>query len=412
MKNIILCGIRTDESEHVFTSRMEELEALCKADDLKVVSKVMQKASSLHSKTAFREGKLHELAVSVQMHEADMVVFYNSLSPKISQRIAEVCNCKVIDKTAVILDIFAAHARSRPAKLQTEMARLQYELPYAMSHHKPQERMRGGGVTNRGSGEMQNSLIAGNYKKRIHNLQKELDRIQLQHHQDENRRTKLRIARAALVGYTNAGKSFLMNALLDYSDAKGMQVLEKDQLFATLDTSVRLIHDQNKSFLLYDTVGFVSDLPKDLLKAFETTLSAVKDADLLIHVIDSSDEEYEEKVQITEDTLKEIHADHIPVLKVYTKSDLLSDKRDGRFYVSSVTQEGIPAFIKEVIHRLYPHETILHCHIPYGQSGLLQSYTHAVTIQFLDNDETGMNVHIEGPESYLKVFQPYRKKEK
>lgn len=410
MKNIILCGIRTDESEHVFTSRMEELETLCKADDLQVVSKVTQKSSSLHPKTAFREGKLNELAISVQMHEADMVVFYNSLTPKVSQRIADTCDCKVIDRTAVILDIFSAHARSKPAKLQTEMARLKYELPYALAHQKPQERKRGGGVTNRGSGEMQSSLIAGSYKKRIHNLQKELDHIQLQHDQDENRRTKLRIARAALVGYTNAGKSSLMNALLDYSDAKGMQVLEKDQLFATLDTSVRLIHDQNKSFLLYDTVGFVSDLPKDLLKAFETTLSAVKDADLLIHVIDCSDEEYEEKVQITEDTLKEIHADHIPVLKVYTKSDLLSDKSDDRIYVSSVTKEGIPAFIKEVIQRLYPHENGMHCHIPYDQSGLLQSYTHAVTIQFLDNDETGMNVYIEGPESYLKAFSKYRKR--
>lgn len=412
MKNIILAGIRTDESEHVFTSRMEELETLCKADDLQVVGKVTQNSSSLHPKTAFREGKLNELALSLQMHEADMVVFYNNLTPKVSQRIADVCDCKVIDRTAVILDIFAAHARSKPAKLQTEMARLKYELPYALAHQKPQERKRGGGVTNRGSGEMQSSLIAGSYKKRIHNLQKELDHIQLQHDQDENRRTKLRIARAALVGYTNAGKSSLMNALLDYSDAKGMQVLEKDQLFATLDTSVRLIHDQNKSFLLYDTVGFVSDLPKDLLKAFETTLSAVKDADLLIHVIDSSDEEYEEKVQITEDTLKEIHADHIPVLKVYTKSDLLSDKSDDRIYVSSITKEGIPAFIKEVIHRLYLHETSMHCHIPYDQSGLLQSYTHAVTIQFLDNDETGMNVYIEGPESYLKAFGKYRKKEK
>lgn len=412
MKNIILAGIRTNESEHVFTSRMEELETLCKADDLNVVSKVTQNSSSLHPKTAFREGKLKELALSVQIHSADMVVFYNSLSVKVSQRIADVCDCKVIDRTAVILDIFAAHARSKPAKLQTEMARLQYELPYALAHQKPQERKRGGGVTNRGSGEMQSSLIAGSYKKRIHNLQKELDHIQLQHDQDENRRTKLRIARAALVGYTNAGKSSLMNALLDYSDAKGMQVLEKDQLFATLDTSVRLIHDQNKSFLLYDTVGFVSDLPKDLLKAFETTLSAVKDADLLIHVIDSSDEEYEEKVQITEDTLKEIHADHIPVLKVYTKSDLLSYKSDDRLYVSSVTKEGIPAFIKEVIQRLYPHETDMYCHIPYGQSGLLQSYTHAVTIQFLDNDETGMNVYIEGPENYLKAFNQYRKKEK
>ena len=220
-----------------------------------------------------------------------------------AERISAVAGCNVIDRTALILDIFSSRARSRQAKLQTEMARLQYDLPRLLNSDNDRERERGGGVTNRGSGEMRSAIVARKYQKRIQDLKKELKKIESQRQMDERRRSKTLLRRVALVGYTNAGKSSFMNCLIQNTEASGNEVFEKDMLFATLDTSVRKIVYDKKTFFLYDTVGFVSDLPHTLVEAFKSTLDAARDADLLVEIVDVSDDDYETKMEVTENTL-------------------------------------------------------------------------------------------------------------
>ena len=250
----------------------------------------------------------NDLSIDLEKMDVDLVVFYNSLSVQMAERISAVVGCNVIDRTALILDIFSSRARSRQAKLQTEMARLQYDLPRLLNSDNDRERERGGGVTNRGSGEMRSAIVARKYQKRIQDLKQELKKIESQRQMDERRRSKTLLRRVALVGYTNAGKSSFMNCLIQNTEASGNAVFEKDMLFATLDTSVRKIVYDKKTFFLYDTVGFVSDLPHTLVEAFKSTLDAARDADLLVEIVDVSDDDYETKMEVTENTLREIGA--------------------------------------------------------------------------------------------------------
>jgi GTP-binding protein HflX len=326
-----------------------------------------------------------------------------------AQRIAELCECEVIDRTALILDIFSHRARSRQAKLQTEMARLQYDLPKALAMADDHERSRGGSVTNRGAGEMRSAVISKKYQARIQDLKKELEKIGKQRSQDERRRAKTMLSRVALVGYTNAGKSSLMNALMTQSGAKGTHVDAEDLLFKTLDTSVRTIEKDRKKFLLYDTVGFVSNLPHMLVEAFRSTLDAARDADLLIEVIDGSDENAPEKTRITEKTLKEIGAGDIPVLRVYSKCDLMENRseKEGQA-VSCVTGEGLNALLDEIMKRLYPNETEMICCLPYDKMAMLETYKQMLQIEILSNEEDGMKIEIRGPRRYTQAFDEYR----
>lgn len=409
MRKTVLAGVCLKDKNNEFESAMNECEALCEACGMQVTARITQKSDSADTRTAFRKGKLDELHETVHATDSDLVVFLNPLSVQSAQRIAELCECEVIDRTALILDIFSHRARSRQAKLQTEMARLQYDLPKALAMADDHERSRGGSVTNRGAGEMRSAVISKKYQARIQDLKKELEKIGKQRSQDERRRAKTMLSRVALVGYTNAGKSSLMNALMTQSGAKGTHVDAEDLLFKTLDTSVRTIEKDRKKFLLYDTVGFVSNLPHMLVEAFRSTLDAARDADLLIEVIDGSDENAPEKTRITEKTLKEIGAGDIPVLRVYSKCDLMENRseKEGQA-VSCVTGEGLNALLDEIMKRLYPNETEMICCLPYDKMAMLETYKQMLQIEILSNEEDGMRIEIRGPRRYTQAFDEYR----
>jgi GTP-binding protein HflX len=409
MRKTVLAGVCLKDKNNEFESAMNECEALCEACGMQVTARITQKSDSADTRTAFRKGKLDELHETVHATDSDLVVFLNPLSVQSAQRIAELCECEVIDRTALILDIFSHRARSRQAKLQTEMARLQYDLPKALAMADDHERSRGGSVTNRGAGEMRSAVISKKYQARIQDLKKELEKIGKQRSQDERRRAKTMLSRVALVGYTNAGKSSLMNALMTQSGAKGTHVDAEDLLFKTLDTSVRTIEKDRKKFLLYDTVGFVSNLPHMLVEAFRSTLDAARDADLLIEVIDGSDENAPEKTRITEKTLKEIGAGDIPVLRVYSKCDLMENRseKEGQA-VSCVTGEGLNALLDEIMKRLYPNETEMICCLPYDKMAMLETYKQMLQIEILSNEEDGMKIEIRGPRRYTQAFDEYR----
>lgn len=409
MKRIILAGVCVKEDANVFQMKMEECIALCNACNLEVVETITQNSNTMDTRHAFRTGKLEELSILVKDTNVDYVVFFNDLTVQMAERISACIGCNVIDRTALILDIFSSRAKSRQAKLQTEMARLQYDLPRLLNSDNDRERERGGSVNNRGSGEMRSAIVARKYQRRIQDLKDELSRIEKQNNQDERRRSKTLLRRVALVGYTNAGKSSYMNYLISHKSANGNVVLEKDMLFATLDTSVRKITAEKKTFFLYDTVGFVSDLPHTLIEAFKSTLSAAKDADLLVEIIDASDPDYETKIDVTEQTLKEIGANNIPVLKLFNKCDLLEEMKEfPGLCISTYTGENMDISLQKILEMLYPKEESLYCFLPYDKMGMFDEYKQVLNMDIMKQDEHGMTLQIHGPSDYVHAFDLYR----
>lgn len=413
MKKAVLAGISLKNAPKQFASVFAETKALCQACDLEVVGEISQQARSMDQRTAFRQGKVQELSDLVRAVDADLIVFHNPLPIQVSERISSICGVNVIDRTSLILDIFAKRARSRAARLQVEMARLQYDLPRILHETADQSgHERGGSAYNRGAGEMRSDLVARQYAGRIAALKKELKKIEQQRWQDERRRTRTLMRRVALVGYTNAGKSSLMNAMIERSSSQGRKVMEEDMLFATLDTSVRMITYGQRRFLLYDTVGFVSDLPHTLIDAFKSTLDAARDADLLVHVVDASDPAWQDKILITEETLREIGAGSIDVLRVYNKCDLVPEEQiiEGE-KISCQTGEGVDEFMKTLTERLYPKEDSGTFLLPYDRIAMIDMYKTAVTMDIAENREDGMVIHMSGPARYLAAFRAYRIKE-
>lgn len=408
MKKVILCGVCIKD-DTLFESKMAECKELCLACGYEVVDTMIQNLDSMDVRHAFRTGKLEELRNLVSYHDVDLVIFYNALSVKQAQRISEIVECRVIDRTALILDIFTLRARTKQAKLQTEMARLQYDLPRILNSDNDTERERGGSVNNRGSGEMRSAIVSRKYKKRIQELKLELSKIDKRLQQDERRREKTLIKRVALVGYTNAGKSSFMNVLLKKEHNVGTEVYQEDMLFATLDTSVRNIEYKKKNFLLYDTVGFVSDLPHMLVEAFKSTLDAARGADLLIHVIDASDKEWERKEEVTLDTLNEIGAGDIPVLKVFNKVDLVEDVSNlNGLCISCLKEEGIEETLDKTINLLYPREESVLCKIPYDKIYMFDEYRSVMDINILQDEDDGQLINVSGPKEYIHAFDMYR----
>lgn len=409
MNKAVLAAVCEKSKKKEFESSLAECRELCRACGIEVCACVTQQSDTVDLNTAFRSGKLEELARTAEQTQADGIVFYNPLHVKTAERISAACSdIEVIDRTALILYIFSKRACSAQAKIQTEMARLQYDLPKLLQDSAEGSHARGGSVNNRGAGEMRSAVIQRRYQARISELKRQLKQIDAHHLDQEEKRNSSLLKRAALVGYTNAGKSSLMNAMLRYGSRDDKQVLEKDMLFATLDTSIRSITYHSRQFLLYDTVGFVSDLPHELVEAFKSTLDAARYADLLIQVIDASDPEWQIKAAVTEETLKQIHAEHIPVIRVFNKMDLVKDTESfPGICISCLKKEGLDDLIQQIVNTLYPAEVSLECCIPYDHMALIDQGRKTMEIRILDQDETGMHIMVSGPKAQTELFRPY-----
>ena len=408
MRPAVLAGICLKNEKDRFAVHMEECVSLCEACGIEVAAQVTQQSNSMDPRTAFRAGKLQELAAAVAEFHADAVVFAQELPIAVMNRIQEACGVAVIDRTALILDIFSHRARSRQAKLQVELARLQYALPAVAAEAETEEHARGGSFRTRGAGETRTAGIRRTYRRRIAALKKELEDIDQDYRAAEHRRSKSELARAALIGYTNAGKSSLMNAILARNQKEERQVFVKDMLFATLDSSVRNVTHNGLQFLLYDTVGFVSDLPHTLIDAFHSTLDSARNADLLIHVADLSDPFMEEKIQVTLETLKEIQADTIPLLTVFTKADRVTeDDRTNTPAVSSITGEGIEELLDAVTDRLYPRQQRILCTLPYSKTAMIHDLRRTVRIEVLEETDEGMRIMAEGEAVRLRPLKQF-----
>lgn len=292
-----------------FVYSMQELSNLAAACNMVVVGELSQKVTRVNPSHYIGTGKIQELCVLITEKDASVVICNDELTPSQIRNLESSLDCKVIDRTILILAIFGERAQTTEAQLQVEVAQLQYMLPRLVGLRESLGRQGGGaGLKNRGSGETKLELDRRKIEDRITSLQSELEKLVARRQTQRKQRRKNEVPVICLVGYTNAGKSSLMNAMIELYNPRALkQVFTKDMLFATLETSVRSISlPDRKSFLLTDTVGFVSQLPHHLVKAFRSTLEEVTEADLLIHVVDIANPEYAQHINVTNDTLKEL----------------------------------------------------------------------------------------------------------
>ncbi|MCQ5455300.1 GTPase HflX [Bacillus paralicheniformis] len=302
-------------SDERFSYSMEELAALTKTADGTVVSTVTQKRNRVDAATYIGKGKVDELSVLCEELSPDVLIFNDELSPSQLKALVTTLDVKIIDRTQLILDIFAKRARTREGKLQIELAQLQYALP-RLSGQGINLSRQGGGIGTRGPGETKLETDRRHIRNRIHEINVQLSTVIRHRSRYRERRKKNGVLQIALVGYTNAGKSTWFNRLTDADS------YEENLLFATLDPMTRkMTLPSGYSVLLSDTVGFIQDLPTTLIAAFRSTLEEVKEADLILHMIDSSHEDYEGHEATVKRLLEELEADDIPVLTVYNKRD-------------------------------------------------------------------------------------------
>ncbi|HBA03608.1 MAG TPA: GTPase HflX [Clostridium sp.] len=371
----IVVGININ-NENGFEESMVELKNLCMACDIEAIGELVQNSKQINKAHYIGSGKLDELKSLVNSEEVDIVIFNNELSSSQLRNIEKAIECEVIDRTALILSIFAERAKTREAKLQVEVARLQYLLPRLIGANENLGRQSGGvGTKNKGAGEKKLELDRRKIEAKIAALNKELEELKHQRETQRNLRRKSSVPQIALVGYTNAGKSSIMNSMIDtFKDSEEKKVFEKDMLFATLETSIRSIKlDDNKKFLLSDTVGFVSNLPHNLIKAFRATLEEVCEADLLLHVVDISNPDYKHHLKVTNETLKEIGAESVPMIYVYNKIDLVDDyltEKNG-VYISAKKNLGIDKLVETISTKVFNNYINCNMFIPYDKGNLL-----------------------------------------
>ena len=384
---VLLVGADTGE-EADFERSMAELKSLAQACEKQVTGIITQRMESVNRAFYVGTGKVQEVRDYAKECGAEEIIFDNALSPSQMRNLTEELDMPILDRTQLILDIFAIRARTGEARLQVEMARLEYMLPRLVGMHEELSRQggTGGSMSNRGAGEKKLELDRRKIEHRISELKKELETVERSRETQRKKRNASRIPQVALVGYTNAGKSTIMNRMLEeFGRTPGKQVLEKDMLFATLETSVRSIEmEDGRPFFLVDTVGFIHKLPHGLVKAFRSTLEEVRYADLLVHVVDYSDENYRQQMEITKETLKELEIGDIPQIIVYNKSDRcqmegLPRVRKDDIHMAAGPGIGIRELAELIQDKLYEHYRDCEFMLPYDQ-GRAASYLMEQTV--------------------------------
>lgn len=391
----LLVGVDTGE-EVDFERSMAELKSLAEACNMQVVGLITQKMATINKALYVGTGKVAEIKEFVAECEAQVVIFDNALSPSQIRNLQDALDMPILDRTTLILDIFAIRAQTREAKLQVETARLQYLLPRLVGMHEALSRQGGasGSMSNKGIGEKKLELDRRKIEHRISELRKELDAVEVDRQTQRKKRMNSRVPQVALVGYTNAGKSTVMNRMVEaYNGNEEKKVLEKDMLFATLETSVRTIETgDNKPFFLVDTVGFIHKLPHGLVKAFHSTLEEVKYADLLIQVVDFSDPQHRLQMDVTRETLKELGAGDIPMLIVYNKAEEkledLPRVRDKQIYMSAVNSVGIAELVELIKQQVYADNKDVTFLFPYDKGNMVSYFMENATVleqEYLEN---------------------------
>jgi GTP-binding protein HflX len=398
-EKVLLVGANINDNED-FLNSMLELASLADALELEVINSISQNVKDVTGNFYIGSGKVKEIRTYIKEHsEINLVIFNNELTALQIKNLEQEFDVRVIDRTMLILEIFARRARSKEAKIQVELASLEYMRPKLIGSNISLDRQRGG--KNKGVGEKLLELDKRKIDYQINDLKKELLEIQKQKELTSKLRNSSRIPKVALVGYTNAGKSSLMNCLLNlYGENEEKVVFEKDMLFATLDTSSRKINAYGKSFILSDTVGFVSDLPHHLVKAFKSTLDEVKNADLLLHVIDITSPNYLREKNVTENTLKDIlNGEEKKIVNVYSKFDLptnnIIELKDNEVFVSSKNNEGIDELLVLILNNVFNNLIDCKMFIPYEFAHVVFELNINSFINVKEEQDEGIYIELE-----------------
>jgi len=346
--------------KHEQEESIDELKELVRSDDITVLDTVIQRLHDINPKYLLGEGKLKELIIRSQQLGADLIVFNQDLTPAQVKAIGDITDMRVIDRTQLILDIFARRAHSGDGKVQVELAQLKYRLPRLSERSTALSRLTGG-IGGRGPGETRLEIDMRRARDRIRRLEKQLDTLGKARDQRRERRIQSEIPIVSIAGYTNAGKSTLFNALTK------SEVKAENLLFATLDTTTRRLRfPRDREVVITDTVGFIKDLPKDLLGAFRATLDEMQDADLILHVVDISNPRFEHQMESVDKLLSEIGLGHIPRQLVFNKIDLVNPlwargiaNRFNGIACAAINSDTFVPLLKEIEYRLWsePSET-------------------------------------------------------
>lgn len=401
---------------------LTELELLADTAGVDVLGVVTQNLDHPNPKTYIGKGKVEEVKSLAEELEADMIIIDDVLSPRHQRELEKVLGetTRVIDRTALILDIFAQHAQTREGSLQVELAQYEYRLPRltrAWTHLARQAGGGGGraggvgGVGLRGPGETQLEVDRRMIATRIEFLKEELEKVRAHRTLYRNRRKKSRIPVVALVGYTNAGKSTLLNRL------SSADVYVADQLFATLDPTTRRVElPAGQTVLFTDTVGFIQKLPTELVAAFRATLEEISDADVLLHVVDITHQNASAQVKSVQETLVEIDAGDIPMITALNKIDMLNDpdtaistleKYPNTFPISAKTGLGIDTLLSAVEKSLFESYIEIEVSIPFDKGSLISVFHESGKVQEMTGDDQGTQIRGLIPRRLQSQFQPY-----
>lgn len=383
----ILAGV--DCGEYDAESSMNELEELAKTAGAETVAKVLQKRPSPEPATVLGEGKIEELKELSRQMEADLAVFDCELTASQIRNIEEILDIRVIDRTMLILDIFAGRAVTNEGKLQVELAQLRYRLPRLAGIGTSLSRL-GGGIGTRGPGETKLETDRRHIRSRITKLEENLRELQKRRDFSRSRRKKDNVLTAAIVGYTNAGKSTLLNSLT------GANVLAENKLFATLDLTSRGVElPDGRTVLVIDTVGLIRRLPHHLVEAFKSTLEEAASADIILHVCDISDPEGIEKAQTTQILLAELGCGEIPVLNVLNKCDLIENdipEDDDTVKICAKTGEGFDRMLAAIAKKLPESSKRMSLLLPYDKGGLTAKIREVGKVFSEEYTEEGIRV--------------------